>query len=557
GSFAIDSATGAITTAAALDYEAANSYALTVTATDAGGLTDTATVSIAVTNVNEAPSVADASGSVVEGQGAGVVVASVSASDPDAGDTVGYAVSGGPFAIDSSGVITTTAALDYEAANSYALTVTATDGGGLTDTATVNVAVTNVNEAPVANNVSVSVAEDSPAGTSVATVTSADPDAGDSVSYAITAGNDGSFAINSSTGEITLAGMVDYETTSSYVLTVTATDGGGLTDTATVTVTVTDVVFEDYDSDSLDDNWEIANFGDTTSTDGTGDADSDGLTDGEEYLAGSDPNSSDGDADGFHDVLEIKVGTDPMDALDAPDASYAGLEGWWSLDESVGATSAVDNSGNGLHAQVSGAVFSGTEASFDGVNDYITTDPGLLNNLGAFTMSGWYRSGLTNGSRIGLWGQNDVIEFGINGNSLRVWTAGGGSASASIPTANQWHHVVVVGDGSSLKIYIDGVLAGSGGNNATSYGSSAYSFNIGGGGIWDASGNSFIGDIKDVRVYYRAVDISEFYPVAPAQTSINIGNASEVVAQTPALGRVRGVQLCSFTEEKGKNDMRF
>ncbi|SHI50114.1 Cadherin domain-containing protein [Rubritalea squalenifaciens DSM 18772] len=546
GEFAIDAATGEITTTTTLDYETASQYVLSVEVTDSGLFTDTATITVNVTNVNEAPVANDASGSVAENAAVGTSVATVTSSDVDAADSVSYAITAGndgSFAIDSAtGVITTTAALDYETANSYALSVTVTDAGGLNDTATVAVNVTNVNEAPVANSVSASVAEDSPVGTTVATVSSTDPDAGDSVSYAITAGNDGSFAINSSTGEITLASMVDYETTNSYALTVTATDAGGLTGSASVSVMVTDVAFEDYDSDSLDDNWEIANFGDTTSSDGTGDADNDGLTDAEEYLAGSDPNSNDGDSDGFHDVLEIKAGTDPMDSLDFPASSYAGLEGWWSLDESAGSTAAVDNSGNALHAQVKGASFSGTEASFDGVDDYISTDPGLMNNLGAFTMSGWYRSGLTNGSRIGLWGQNDVIEFGINGNSLRVWTAGGGNASASIPAANQWHHVVVVGDGSSLKIYIDGVLAGSGGNNTTSYGSSPYSFNIGGGGIWDSSGNSFTGEIKDVRVYYRAVDITEFYPSSvsaeptPSEENVLQGLAEAVLASTGSEG---------------------
>ncbi|WP_346187115.1 cadherin domain-containing protein [Rubritalea halochordaticola] len=510
-------------------------------------------IQIDLLGLNAAPVAGDGTFSVDENAAPGTVVGSVSATDPDVADTLTYSISagnaGGEFVIDSAtGQISTTTALDFESTSQYVMTVEVSDGR-LTDSANVTINVSDLNEAPVAVDTNVSIAEDTSAGSSVTTVSSTDQDVGDSVSYSITAGNDGSFAINSTSGEITLATMVDYETTSSYVLTVTATDAGGLTGTATVNVTVTDVVFEDYDSDSLDDNWEIANFGDTISTDGTGDTDNDGLTDGEEYLAGSDPNSSDGDTDGFHDVLELKVGTDPLDNLDFPDSSYAGLEGWWSLDESTGATIALDNSGNALHAQVSEAVFSGAEASFDGVDDYITTDPGLMNNLSAFTMSGWYRSGLTNGSRIGLWGQNDVVEFGINGNSLRVWTAGGGSASASIPTVNQWHHVVVVGDGSSLKIYIDGVLAGTGGNNATNYGSSASSFNIGGGGVWDASGNAFTGDIKDVRVYYRAVDISEFYPVAPAQTSINVGKASDVVAQTPALGKVRGVRLCTASDD--------
>ncbi|WP_346190067.1 cadherin domain-containing protein [Rubritalea halochordaticola] len=196
---------------------------------------------------NSAPVASGDTFSLSEGLVAGTSVGSVSASDPDTGDTLAYAITAGntgnAFAINSStGEITTTAELDYEASSSYSLTVTVTDSGGLSDTATVTVNVSNVNEAPVANDTSGSVAEDVAVGTSVALVTSSDPDAGDSVSYAITAGNTaGAFAINSSTGEVTTATALDYETVASYSLTVTATDGGGLSDTASVSITVTDV----------------------------------------------------------------------------------------------------------------------------------------------------------------------------------------------------------------------------------------------------------------------------------------------------------------------------
>lgn len=57
GAFAIDSNTGEVTTATALDYETVSSYSLTVTVTDGGGLIDNATVTITVTDVNENPAV--------------------------------------------------------------------------------------------------------------------------------------------------------------------------------------------------------------------------------------------------------------------------------------------------------------------------------------------------------------------------------------------------------------------------------------------------------------------------------------------------------------------
>ena len=63
----------------------------------------------------------------------------------------------------------------------------------------------NLNEAPVVNDQSFSVNENAANGTVVGTVVASDPDAGDTLGYAITAGNTGgAFAINASTGEITV-----------------------------------------------------------------------------------------------------------------------------------------------------------------------------------------------------------------------------------------------------------------------------------------------------------------------------------------------------------------
>ncbi len=67
----------------------------------------------------------------------------------------------------------------------------------------------------------------------------------------------------------------------------------------------------DCDGDGLDDDWEIANFGDL-SKDGTFDSDGDRLNDAGEFAAGTDPNNRDTDGDGLWDGEEIiAIGTDP------------------------------------------------------------------------------------------------------------------------------------------------------------------------------------------------------------------------------------------------------
>ena len=73
----------------------------------------------------------------------------------------------------------------------------------------------------------------------------------------------------------------------------------------------------DADGDGMDDTWERDNFGDL-SRDGTGDADSDMLTDLEEYTNNTDPNAIDTDGDGYYDREEIDYSTDPNSVLSVP-----------------------------------------------------------------------------------------------------------------------------------------------------------------------------------------------------------------------------------------------
>jgi uncharacterized protein (DUF2141 family) len=232
---------------ASADFETQASYAIRVRTTDAGGLSFEQTFTITITNVNEAPAIANQSRSVAENSANGTLVgAALTATDPDAGTTLTYSITAGnaagTFAVNpSTGQLTVAGALDFETMSSYALTVQVSDGA-LTSTATVTVGILNANESPVIANQSRSVAENSANGTLVgAALTATDPDAGTTLTYSLTAGNTGGvFALNASTGQLTVAGALDFEATSTYALTVQVSDGT-LSSTATVTVSITDV----------------------------------------------------------------------------------------------------------------------------------------------------------------------------------------------------------------------------------------------------------------------------------------------------------------------------
>ncbi|MFC4991463.1 cadherin domain-containing protein [Rubritalea tangerina] len=238
--FAVD-ANGSITTSQALDYEAIDSYNLTVEVSD-GELSDSALVVVTVSDVNEAPSLADGASGLAEDALVGAVVMQVQADDEDASEVLTYSLmSGGSFAVHpTSGVITLASELDYETQSEHVLGIQVSDAGGLTDTATVTVSVSNVNEAPEVTGVDVSVAENISIGSTVASVSASDVDADSVLSFALVSGNTGgAFSIDSS-GVIVTTSDLDYETLTSYQLTVEVSDGS-LSDSAIVSVDVGDV----------------------------------------------------------------------------------------------------------------------------------------------------------------------------------------------------------------------------------------------------------------------------------------------------------------------------
>ena len=114
---------------------------------------DTATVTITVTDVNEAPVFNPGSYafSIAESANTWTSIGQLTATDQDAGDAVTYYITSGNaddrFMIDwNHGDILLTKELDYETTPSYTLTVEARDGNGGTDSAVVTITVVDVAE---------------------------------------------------------------------------------------------------------------------------------------------------------------------------------------------------------------------------------------------------------------------------------------------------------------------------------------------------------------------------------------------------------------------------
>ena len=246
-SFSINGTNGQLQTKAALDYETQTAYTVTITVSDTK-LTDTIDVTINVTNVNEAPSFANstATRSIAENTASGEDIGdAVVATDPDTGDTLTYILGGmdvDSFSIvNTSGQLRTHVALDHETKASYSVTVTATDGDNLSDTTTVTITVTNVNEAPSfteGSSATRAIAENTASETNIGSAVAAtDPD-DDPLTYTLGGADAASFSINGTNGQLQTSAALDYETQTSYTLTITVSDSE-LTDTIDVTINVT------------------------------------------------------------------------------------------------------------------------------------------------------------------------------------------------------------------------------------------------------------------------------------------------------------------------------
>ncbi len=251
--FEIDSMTGQLRTKTALDYETKTSYSVTIMVRDGKGGTDEISVTINVTDVqeNRAPVFASDSTmlSIAENTGSGANIGTpVAAIDMDTDDTLTYALSGddaSAFDIDSTtGQLRTKAVLDYETKTSYSVTITVFDGS-LTDTISVTINVTDVqeNRAPVfaSDSTTLSIAENTGSGANIGTpVAAIDMDTDDTLTYALSGDDASAFEIDSMTGQLRTKAVLDYETKTSYSVTITVSDGSA-TDRIIVNISVTDV----------------------------------------------------------------------------------------------------------------------------------------------------------------------------------------------------------------------------------------------------------------------------------------------------------------------------
>lgn len=155
---------GGVLTISARNFEAPadtgtnNTYVVNVSGTDVAGRSTSQTLTVTITNINEAPTISVNSSastySISQAENISSVI-TYAATDVDAGASLSWSISGTDAAdfdiVSGTGVLTFATTPDYEAPsdsdsnNAYIVTVTVSDGS-LTDVQTLTVNVTNANE---------------------------------------------------------------------------------------------------------------------------------------------------------------------------------------------------------------------------------------------------------------------------------------------------------------------------------------------------------------------------------------------------------------------------
>lgn len=240
--FAINATSGllSVSNQQAIDFESNPQFQLTVQVQDngAGNLTSSATITINLIDVNEAPVMSNRSFQLNENSPVGTIVGTMTATDPDQGQTISFAITAGnhsgAFSINSTtGVIqvSNSTVIDFELYQSFSLTIVATDNGtpSLSATASSIISIIDLNESPLINDQDFEVESGSPTGYIIGEVEASDPDAGQILTYSILSGNTSSaFQINPSTGVLSVANSsaVNYLINPQFNLVVRVDDNG-------------------------------------------------------------------------------------------------------------------------------------------------------------------------------------------------------------------------------------------------------------------------------------------------------------------------------------------
>ena len=273
-SFDFDDSTRQLSTSDSLDYETKMSYSVTMRVDDGHGDTADLAVTVNVTDVNEPPEAPDAPTFGTKTRYTVVVNWTAPSNtgpaidDYDVQYREGSTGSFTAWSHDDDTTTTTLTGLDSDTA--YEVQVRASNDEGTGAWSSSGSVTTDANQVPVFSPASVSrnLDENTPPGTDIgAALPEATDGDGDTQTYTLGGTDAASFAFDATTRQLSTAAgaSFDYETKTTYSVTMTADDGHGDSADLTVTVNVNDVneppeapaepTFDTVERYSLNVNW--------------------------------------------------------------------------------------------------------------------------------------------------------------------------------------------------------------------------------------------------------------------------------------------------------------
>ena len=237
--FTISQINGTVFLSSHLDRERQNMHSVTITATD-GANTAQMMLRVEVIDINDnVPqfTMNPFRASIDENSPPGTFVVTLLANDADEGSNsdLRFSIREGNaqriFTINStSGVISTSGALDFELTQFHSLSVMVQDSGSpqLSNTSFILITINDLNDNPPVFNptqVTTTLAEDTPIATTLYSAQATDVDTNSQIMYTLVNGSSELFSVSQGTGQILLVRSLDYESETLHVIGVEASDG--------------------------------------------------------------------------------------------------------------------------------------------------------------------------------------------------------------------------------------------------------------------------------------------------------------------------------------------
>ncbi|HEY7705952.1 MAG TPA: LamG-like jellyroll fold domain-containing protein [Gaiellaceae bacterium] len=214
-------------------------------------------------------------------------------------------------------------------------------------------------------------------------------------------------------------------------------------------------------------------------------------------------------------------------------AALPGLAGAYGLSEGTG-TVATDSSGTANNGVIAGPVWTssgkyGSALTFDGSNDWVTiADAPSLDLTTGLTLEAWVRPTTSSGWRtVMLKEHGKTLAYALyssaGGSPMGIVLTSGTQRKLSGPSAlpsNTWSHLALTYDGTTMRLYVDGVQRATKAQTGAMPASTG-PLRLGGNNVWKSEFLS--GGLDEVRVYNRALSAAEIQadmnaPVAPTDT---------------------------------------